>query len=128
MNIANVKQVTVGEITYNVGQAAAINQKKLLALVGARISFASAAAEVKTIDKEMLFGTLLALDEAVFDQVAGIVLYQAVKNGEDKVVDVADFQNAITDYFKLVVEALVVNLQDFFTFIDQVNAQAKKAK
>lgn len=123
----NVKQVKVGKKQYNVTQAAAVDQKRLLSLIGAKIALNSGASGVETIDSRLLFGALLSMPEQQFDDVASIVLYKTVENGKDSIVDIGDFQNEAAAYYQLVAEAIIVNLKDFFTYLDSVNAETRKA-
>ncbi len=123
----NVKQVEIGGKKYNVGQASAANQKKLLSMIGAKVALSSAASETETIDSNLLFGAMLSISEPEFDAIADIVLHQTIENGKDSVVDIGDFQNEVTHYYQLVAEAVVVNLADFFTYLDSVNAETRKA-
>jgi len=123
--MANVKSVKIGKIQYNVTQAPADKQKKLLSLVGAKVALNSALAEIDKIDTDLLFGILLSLPEDSFDEIAGIVLYQTIKKDGDAIIDINDFQNNITEYYQLVTEAIEVNLQDFFTYLDSVNKKTR---
>lgn len=123
----NVKQVSVGKRKFNVAQASAIDQKKLLSLVGAKIAFNSAASGVEEINAQMLFGALLSMNESDFDEIASLVLYKTVENAKEAVVGVEDFHNEMASYYQLVAEAVVVNLQDFFTYLDSANAETRKA-
>lgn len=124
----NVKQVEIGKRKFNVAQAAAVDQKRLLSLIGAKIALNSAASGVEKIDQQMLFGALLSMPESSFDEIASIVLYKTVENGKDTIIEVGDFQNEATTYYRLVAAAVVVNLEDFFTYLDSVNAETRKAR
>lgn len=123
--MSSVKSVNVNKNQYNVTQAPADKQKKLLSLIGARIAFNSAAAETKKIDTDLLFGALLALPEEQFDEIADIVLYQTVKKDGKGKVDIGDFQSNITEYYLLTAKAIEVNLEDFFTYLDSVNKKTR---
>lgn len=123
--MSSVKTVKIGETQYNVTQAPADKQKKLLSLIGAKIALNSAVSGVEKIDIELLFGALLTLPEEQFDEIAGIVLYKTVENNGEAIVSVGDFQNMITRYYRLVAMAIEVNLGDFFTYLDSVNKKTK---
>lgn len=123
--MSNVKSVKIGKVQYNITQAPADKQKKLLSLIGAKIALNSAVSGVEKIDTDLLFGALLTLPEDNFDEIADIVLYQTVKKDGKAIVDVSDFQNSITDYYQLVAKAIEVNLNDFFTYLDSVNKKTK---
>lgn len=123
----NVKPVKIGKKQFNVAQAPAVEQKRLLSLIGGKIALNSAAGGIVTIDSKLLFGALLSMPEDKFDEVADIVLYKTVMNGSDDLVNIGHFQNEASSYYQLVAEAIVVNLQDFFTYLDSVNAETRKA-
>jgi len=123
--MSNVKSVKIGKAQYNITQAPADKQKKLLSLIGAKIALNSAVSGVKKIDTDLLFGALLTLPEIEFDEISDIVLYQTVKKDGKAIVDIGDFQNSITDYYQLVAKAIEVNLNDFFTYLDSVNKKTK---
>jgi hypothetical protein len=126
--MSSIGQVRIGSANYQVVQASAINQKKLLTIVGARIAFNSAAGKIEKIDDKLVFGYLLSAGEEIVDQIAEIVLHQCGKVGEkDKLVTVDDFQNDIHSYFMLIAGAVRVNLNDFFIYLDKENA-ATRAK
>lgn len=126
--MSDVNQIEVGGVKYNVAQASAANQKKLLSLVGARISLNSAAGEIEEIDTTFLVGGLLSEPEERFDQIAKIVLYKTMVNGSDKVVDIGDFQNRVVEYYQLVAAAIAENLRDFFDWLDSENAKSREQK
>ena len=124
-----IESKSIGGVQYNIARAPAIKQKELLAIVGSRIALVSAKAEVETINSQLLFGSLLSLPEVEFDRVASIVLYKTAVNGTDTFITVSDFQDNMANYFMLVAEAICLNLADFFTYLDSVNAETQaKAK
>lgn len=123
--MSSVKPVKIGKAQYNVTQAPANKQKKLMSLIGARISLVSASAQIDKIDSDLLLGSLLALSEDKFDEIAKIVLYQTVKKDGKEIITISDFQNNVTEYYILVAKAIEVNLGDFFTYLDNVNKKTK---
>ena len=123
--MTTVSKIDIGGKSYNVPKASAVKQKQLLSLIGAKVALNSAAAKKDTIDSNFLFGSLLTESEERFDIIAGIVLDKAVVNGSTIPVDVGLFQNKITEYYQLVAAAIAENLQDFFTYLDSVNAEAR---
>lgn len=125
--MSNIVSVNIGGSSYNIAQAPADKQKKLLAMIGAKIALNSAAANAK-IDNDLLLGALLTTPEDMFDEIAGIALYQTMKKGGDSIVDIGDFQNNVTEYYQLVAKAIEVNLGDFFTYLDSVNKKTLSAK
>lgn len=127
--MSEIETVDVGGTRYNIAQASAVDQKKLLHLLGARITYNVGKNASIKLDNSFLFGALMALPENDFDEVALITLYKTVKNGDTKVVEVADFQGRITEYYQLVAEAVRVNLADFMQWLEsarQPNETEKK--
>lgn len=120
-----IDTITVGGAQYSVAQAPAIKQKKLMLLIGAKIAFNSATSK-SGIDRDLLFGALLSLPEAMFDEITGIVLYKTSVVGESTIIDVGTFQGGMLDFFHLVAEAVKLNLDDFFTYLDSVNKNANQ--
>lgn len=121
--MSQVQQVNVGGATFNVAQASAEKQKRLLLLIGANIAYASNTSGTVEINEPFLLGSLLRLPEATFDEVSSIVLAQTIKSGADKIVEISDFQGNMVHYMKLVAAAIKVNLQDFFTYLDKANGE-----
>ncbi len=122
-----IRAIVVKGETYNVAQASAVQQKKLMLLIGAKIAFNSAAGGVDKIDVPMLVGSLVSLQESTFDEVAALVLGKAFVAGTNTPVTLDSFQGSILSYMHLVAEAIAFNLDDFFTWLDSENA-ARRAK
>lgn len=125
--MSEVGKVKINGDTYHVHQATAVNQKKLMTLVGALVALNSAAGGVEKIDASMLCGTLLRIGEEKVDEIADIVLWKTAKAGGTELVTVDNFQGAIHGYFMLLAKAVEVNLADFFIYLDSVNAEARAA-
>jgi len=68
---------------------------------------------------------LLSSPENVFDEIAEIVLYKTVIVGKDTIIDAGSFQGGMLHYFQLIAEAIKLNLDDFFTYLDSVNKDAQ---
>ncbi len=122
----SIETVTVGGVQYNVAQASAVDQKKLLHLMAARMTYAVGSDADVDLDATFIFGSLMALSEADFDVVAKLVLYKTAVNGTDRLVDIADFQGRVTEYYQLVAEAVKVNLGDFLSWLNHAR-QPKEA-
>lgn len=120
--MSQIRAITVNDVQYNVAQASAVEQKKLMLLLGAKIAFNSAAGNVDKIDVNFLVGSMLSLPEATFDEIATIVLRKAFVAGETIPIDTKSFQGGMLGYFRLVAEAVAFNLDDFFTWLDSENA------
>ena len=117
-----IRAITVNDVQYNVAQASAVEQQKLMLLIGAKVALNSASGSVEQINKDLLIGTFLTLPEDTFNQVARIVLGKAIVSGESTPIDVNAFQGGMMSYFALVAEAVCFNLNDFFTWLDSENA------
>lgn len=115
--MSQIKSTTIGDITYNIAQAPAPEQKRLMLLLGGKIAFNSNAADAD-IDVQLLIGALMTLPEETFDKVSNIVLSRVMKSGESTSVDVKDFQGGMMNLFTLIAEAVYHNLNDFFIWLD----------
>ena len=117
-----IKTITIGAGRYNVAQASAVEQQRLMLLIAAKMAFNSAKTDSE-IDRKLLFGAFLTLSENVFDDIASIALSKTFKAGEtSRPVSVDDFQGKMLDYFNLVAEAVAYNLGDVFTWLDSENS------
>lgn len=130
--MSQIRAITINDVQYNVAQASAVEQKKIMLHIGAKIAFNSATTDTHVIDSTMIFGLLMSLPESTFDEIANVVLRKAFVAGSTTPVTLADFQGGMTGYFKLVAEAIMFNLGDYFTWLDSENAarraQVKGAK
>ena len=115
--MSQIKSTTIGDTTYNIAQAPAPEQKRLMLLLGGKIAFNSNAADAD-IDVQLLIGALMTLPEETFDKVSSIVLGRVMKSGESVSVDVKDFQGCMMNLFTLIAEAVYHNLNDFFIWLD----------
>ena len=122
--MSQTRAFTIKENTYNVAQASAIDQKKLMLLLGGKIALHSAAG-AEPISVPLLVGALITLPESTFDEVASIVLRQAFVAGTTQKIDVQSFQGGMMGYFQLVAEVIAYNLNDFFTWLDTGNAERR---
>lgn len=110
-----IKQVQVGNSSFNLVQAIAPKQKSLLQLLGGKLSMRATATRSE-IDTDLLCGLLMSLPESDLDTVANIVLEQCVKSGTTEFVSVDSFQGQIFTFYQLVAQGVAFNLDDFFTF------------
>lgn len=123
--MSTVLQIKVNEKDYNVVRASAVNQKKLMSLVGGIVT-ASTASTGSEISVDLLSGTLMMIPETTLVEIEAIVLNQVVLNGTNDVITIDDFQDNVFSYFRLIAEALKANLQDFFTYLDESNAPRRR--
>lgn len=124
--MGHIKSVSVCGVSYNIAQASAVEQKKLLSMLGANLAMKISVTGNDEVDAKFLAGHLMSIDESDLDTIAGIVLAKATKHGDSKVVDIKDFQGSVWSYFMLVAEGVKANLDDFFTFI--LSEQQKSAE
>jgi hypothetical protein len=122
--MSQTRVFTVNENTYNVAQASAVDQKKLMLLLGGKIALHSAAGQ-EPINTPLLVGALITLPESTFDEVASLVLRQAFVAGTNDKIDLKSFQGGMMGYFQLVAEVVAYNLNDFFTWLDTGNAERR---
>lgn len=125
--MSQIRAITINDVQYNVAQASAVEQKKIMLHIGAKIAFNSATTDTLEIDSTMLFGLLMSLPESTFDDIACAVLRKTLIAGTNTPVTLANFQGSMTSYFKLVAEAIMFNLGDYFTWLDSENA-ARRAQ
>lgn len=123
--MSQIRAITVANVQYNVVQASAVNQKKLMLLLAGRIALNSAAGGVEKINVTMLVGALTMLNEETFDEIANIVMYKTVVAGKSELVTIDNFQGGMSKYFTLVAEGIAYNLEDFFDWLDSENAAAR---
>ncbi|ACG60370.1 hypothetical protein phiPLPE_48 [Iodobacter phage PhiPLPE] len=105
---------------YNVARASAVNQRKLLLIVGAHIAYASAKSK-QVISIPMLKGALLSCSEENINEISNIVLWKAAKSGGSSSVTIDNFEDGMNVYFTLLAEAIAWNLGDFFSWLDSEN-------
>lgn len=125
--MSQVKPIHVGDKQYNVAQAPALEQKRLMLLLGGKIAFNSNAADAD-IDVKLLIGALMTLPEETFDKVANITLGRAFVAGSETPIDTKDFQGGMMSYFTLVAEAVFYNLNDFFEWLDAERAERRASE
>lgn len=125
--MSTVRAFKIGNATFNAAQASAERQKKLLLLVGGLVSANAGRAGATVIDGSLLVGSLLALPESVFDEVADIVLERVKVAGTDTGVSVRDFQGKQLDYFRLIAELVRWNLEDFFNWLVSEKSAGERA-
>lgn len=127
--MSDIKTVVVCGKTYNIHQASAVNQKKLMTLISGRIALNSASSGIEEINLALIVGVLISTEEAKLDQIDEIVLYKTALKGEtENLVSIEDFRGNINAYFNLLAEGVKANLQDFFTWLDTQNAESREQK
>ena len=112
-----IETVEVAGTQYNVAQASAVDQKRLMHLLAARLTYNVGKDVEVELDETFLMGALMGASEADFEEIAKIVLYKAAVHGESQLVDLADFQGRITEYYQLVAAAVKCNISDFLDWL-----------
>ena len=121
--------VVVNEKRYHYGQVSAEEQLDLYQEIGARLLSTCVSAQKDKIDVGILHGMLISAPKGTITHIADIVLTKCVEEGKKEHVTIKDFQGDINNYVRLVCHGLIVNLADFFTFIEnQVKELKEQAK
>lgn len=102
---------------YNVTRASAINQRKLMMILGAHLAYVSASSG-QLISIPMLKGALLSVGEDNIAKISDIVLWKTVKNGGNELVTIDNFDGGMNKYFELLAECIHFNLGDFLQWLD----------
>ncbi len=123
----SIESVTVDGTQYNIASASAVDQKRMLHMMGTRLVAVLGEDITAPLDAKLVFGSLLTLKEAEFDAVAKLALYKTMVNGGSELITIADFQDEIMNYYMLVAEAVVVNLSSFLCWLDRAR-QPEPAK
>ena len=124
-----IKTVVVNDITYQYGQASAIDQLDLYETMGARLLASCLSAGQKKVTVNILNGLLMAAPKGTITHIADIVLPFCFKPGAESPANISDFQGDINNYVLLVCHGLMVNLESFFTSIeDQITALVEGLK
>jgi len=110
---------------YNVTRASAVQQRKLMMILGSHLAYVSAKSG-EMIGTAMLKGALLAVGEDNISQISDIVLWKTVKSGGDKLVTIDNFEDGMNVYFTLLAEGIQFNLGDFTSWLDKENAGPKQ--
>lgn len=121
-----ITQVTLDNVTYNIPQASAVEQKRLLLILGGKVALNSSASRTEQINTTHLVGTLMTLPDQTFDDVVKIVLSRVRVHGDEAPVTVDSFQGRMAHFVRLIAECVQVNLSDFFGWLDDVNADTRQ--
>jgi len=112
------KVIVVNDRTYHFGQVSGIEQLGLYEEIGARLLANCANALKDEIDVNLLKGLLLGAPKGTIKHLSDVMLPHCVEQGAEKAVNIADYQGNIDHFVLLVCHALMVNLSDFFTSIE----------
>ena len=124
--MSEIAKIKAGKKHYNLAQASASNQRKLMSLIGSKIAYNAKLANVEA-DLTLVKGVLLATEEKTIDEISDIVLYKCVEAGSDELISIENFQGQMNAYFDLLAEGVKANHDDFFIWLNS-EKQEDKAK
>jgi hypothetical protein len=110
----HTSQVSIGDRTFNVAQAPADKQVKLINLISFPIINAKESFKESDYTIKLLSWMLMGSPNELVRQIDDIVLYKTFEDGQKIKVDVKFFQGKPTDYFDLLAKAILENVGDFF--------------
>lgn len=117
-----IEQVVVNNTTYHIPQASAAKQFELVQLIGGRV-----AANMKFTDRPisipLLKGCLVTIGMETLNKIKDIVMPSICESGKTEAITLDQFQGRIDTYYTLIAEAIRVNLQDFFTYLDNARSE-----
>lgn len=118
----SVTSITVGNATYNAGQAPAVEQDKLMSLLSARLIERAVimAKQGESVDRHLVTSMFMTMPQDVKSQVAEIMLRPVVIAGTTQKVTVQDFGGKMVQYNQLLAELFEWNLSDFFDYLRSV--------
>lgn len=113
---------------YNVTRASAVQQRKLMMILGAHLAYVSAKSG-EIISTSMLKGALLTIGEENIAEISNIILWKTVKNGGNELVTIENFDGGMNLYFTLLAEGIHFNLADFIFWLDgELDVRAKETQ
>ena len=124
--MSNVKQITLGGITVNIGQALAKDQKKLYYIV---YPFADRlyreVDDMPELSVRELSNVLGHVGFEIMERIERLALSRAFVHGSEsgQPVTEADFGNDIDAYHQLICQAIEVNLASFFTRLGEERSE-----
>jgi hypothetical protein len=128
-----IKTIVVNDITYQYGQASAVDQLDLYETIGARLLANCVSARQPKVSINILKGLLMSAQKGTITHIADIVLPFCFKLNSESASNVSDFQGDIDSYVLLICHGLMVNLESFFIsignqvteLIEELKAQEK---
>lgn len=120
----HISQVSIGQKTFNIAQASAVDQVRLVNLISSPLIQSKELYSAEDYTPSLLVAMLVGAPNELVKQVDSIVLYKAFEHGYDNVpVDVKTFQGSVMDYFELLAKAILVNAGDFFDWLSRKNQE-----
>ena len=120
----SVKQFTVGDVTYSVARASAIDQDAILSLLTSPITERWAVlrqrGDVSDVES-MIMPMFMAMPQSIKQPVSGMLMKKAFIAGEQSAVDIKAFSGRMVEYNTLLAKILIWNLDDFFTWLAGVS-------
>lgn len=116
--MANVKQVEVGGVTVNIGQASATDQYDLYLLVGPAVDRCYKEVDDEPVIDIRVLKSLFLYAGDTIKRAASLALSKSFVAGVTTPVSVKDFAGNVDSYHELICLAIRENLADFFTRLD----------
>jgi uncharacterized membrane protein YoaK (UPF0700 family) len=117
--MSQVKQFTVGGVTYNAAMASAVDQDKVLSLLTASIierAFEAARKGIE-LDANLLTAMFMSMQPQIKSQVSAALMGEVFVHGNTTNVSVLDFSGKMVRYNELLTKLLQWNLSDFFDWL-----------
>lgn len=110
--------ITAGKRQFIVTEADAQSQLELMTLLSAQSTYTIVSTGAEQVDVPLLVGLMTRWDLTLITRVAHLCIKNVREvDAPDVLVDVKTFQGDILSYYKLIAEAVKMNLDDFFTYI-----------
>lgn len=110
----HMSKVSIGDTTYNVTQAPADKQARLVRLISSPIIQTKGFFKEEDYTLKLLSWMLMSSPHEMVEEIEAIVLYKTFIDGQTIKVDVKFFQGRIMMYFDLLAAVILENVGDFF--------------
>lgn len=115
--MSHIESFSVGDSTYNVVRASALQQDEVLSLVSdALIQRIAASIHAKQESESAIFAMLLGVSFPLKKKLDELLLGKVVKSGESHNITVRDFDGQVMEWNRLRTKVLLWNLEGFFTY------------
>ncbi|WP_289281568.1 MULTISPECIES: hypothetical protein [unclassified Methylophaga] len=124
-----VESFTVGNTTYNVARASAVQQDEVLSILTAALIQRLVAAGENNIDADesVLFPMMMSLPFQVKQKFDELLMSRITISGREDFIGYKDFDGKVTDYNRLRAKVLKWNLEGFFTYWAEEKSAAIQA-
>lgn len=126
--MSDVKQFTVGGVSYNVARASAVQQDEVLSLLTTAIVECLGRIDADNLDDEnVMFNFFTRMPFEVKQRFDSLLMGRVVKHGTDQAVTSRDFYGAVLELNQLRGHVLRWNLEPFFAYWASEFKKAKEA-